>query len=73
MRYIVQAIIALAVLIGLPVFFDTPTTTEGIVASGVGALILAGIALRSVLAYVRSRKPQKYLDSIMPPVEPPRK
>ena len=73
MRYIVQAVFALAVLVGLPVFFDAPATLEGMLGVTVGALILAGYALRSVLAYVRSRKPSTYHDSVMPPVEPPRK
>ena len=73
MRYIVQAIFAICVLIGLPMFFEAPATLEGMLAATVGALILAGVALRSVLAYVRSRKPRAYHDSVMPPVEPPRK
>ena len=73
MRHIVQAVFALALLLGLPVFLDTPASMEGMIAAGLGALVLAVIALSSVLAYVRSRKPQSFPDSIMPPVEPPRK
>ena len=67
MRYIVQAVFALAVLVGLPVFLDAPTSTEGLIGAAVGALILIVVAVRSIVAYVRSRKPQSYHDSIMPP------
>ena len=73
MRYVLQAVFALAVLIGTPVFLDTPATPEAMIGATVGALILAGIAIRGVVLYVRSRKPQAYHDSVMPPVEPPKK
>jgi uncharacterized membrane protein (UPF0136 family) len=73
MRYIVQAIFALAVLIGLPVFLDTPTSTEGIIAATIGAIILVAIGIQGVIRFVRSRKPQSFQDSIMPPKGPPRK
>ena len=33
----------------------------------VAALILIVVAVRSIVGYVRSRKPQTYHDSIMPP------
>ena len=67
MRYIVQAIFALAVLVGLPVFLDAPTSVEGMIGATVAALILIVVAVRSIVGYVRSRKPQTYHDSIMPP------
>ena len=73
MRYILQAVFALALLVGLPMFMETPATMEGEIAAAVCALVLAVIALRSVLGYVRGRKPKSYHDSVMPPVEPPRK
>ena len=73
MRYILQAVFALCVLVGLPVFLEAPSTTGGEIAAVAGALILAGAALHGVLGYVRSRKPKSFHDSIMPPVEPPRK
>jgi len=69
MRYIIQAIFALAVLFGLPVFLDTPATTEGEIAASVAALILVGVAIHGALGYVRSRKPASYHDSMMPPIE----
>jgi hypothetical protein len=73
MRYILQAVFALAVLVGLPLFLDAPETPEGELAAGIGALVLVTIAIRGVIGYVRSRKPKSYHDSVMPPVEPPRK
>ena len=72
MRYILQAVFALAMLVGLPMFFDAPATTEGEIGASVGALILAGVAMHGMLRYVRSRKPTAYLDSMMPPKEPPK-
>ena len=71
-RYILQAVFALAVLIGLPVFLDTPASLEGLIAATVGAVILGLVAIRGVIGYVRSRKPSSYHDSVMPPVEPPK-
>ena len=71
-RYILQAVFALAVLIGLPVFLDTPASLEGMIAATVGAVILVLVAIRGAVRYVRSRKPSSYHDSVMPPVEPPR-
>ena len=70
MRHIVQAILALAVLIGLPVFLDTPTSTEGIIAATLGALILIVAGVQGVIGYVRNRRPQAYPDSILPPPKP---
>ena len=69
MRYILQAVLALAVLIGLPVFLDTPASLEGMIGATVAALLLLGVALHGVVRYVRSRKPSSYHDSVMPPVE----
>ena len=71
-RYILQAVFALAVLIGLPVFLDTPASLEGMIAATVGAVILVLVAIRGAVRYVRSRKPSSYHDSVRPPVEPPR-
>ena len=72
MRYILQAFLALAALVGLPMVLETPESVGGQVAAVVGALILAGLAFRGVVGYVNSRKPKRYLDSIMPE-RPPRK
>ena len=72
MRYLVVPFVALALLVGLPNVMEAPTSTEGMLGAAAGALVLAVVALRGVLAYVRSRKPKSYHDSVMPPVEPPK-
>lgn len=74
MRYLLQAGLALAALIALPMLLETPEELWGKVAAGVVALILAGLAFRGIVGFVRSRKPRSYPDSIMPPKKaPPRK
>ena len=70
MRYIVQAVFALAMLIGLPVFLETPTSTAGMIAATLGAIILIGAGIQGVIGFVRSRRPQSFPDSLMPPPKP---
>ena len=72
MRHILQAVFALALLVGLPVVLESPTSDEGMIAATIGALVLLGAAIHGVVGYVRSRKPRSYHDSVMPPVEPPK-
>jgi len=73
MRYLLQSFLALAVLIGLPVVLETPSSTAGMIGAVLAALVLVGIAFRGIVGFVNSRKPKRYADSIMPPKEPPRK
>jgi hypothetical protein len=73
MLYLAQAGVALALLIGLPFVLDPPATDERMIAAAIGALVLAALAVHGVVRYVRSRKPKSYHDSIMPPVEPPKR
>jgi hypothetical protein len=73
MRYLVQTFLALAVLIGLPVFLDAPESLEWQIAAGIGALVLVGLAFRGVVGFVHSRKPKTFHDSVMVPKQPPRK
>ncbi len=72
MGYLVQAGLALALLIGLPLVLDPPATDEHMIGATVGALVLAAVAVQGVVRYLRSRKPKSYHDSVMPPVEPPK-
>ena len=66
MRYLIQAIVSLVLLVGMPIFAPPPTTrTEEGMAIG-AAVILAALAIHGVVHYVRSRRPKVYLDSIMP-------
>jgi hypothetical protein len=73
MLYLAQAGVALALLIGLPLVLDPPATDARMIAATIGALVLAAVGVHGVMRFVRSRKPKSYHDSIMPPVEPPRK
>lgn len=66
MRYLIQALLALAALFGLPMFVEAPESTAGIVAAAAGALILVGLAFRGVVGYVNSRRPKIFHDSVMP-------
>ena len=72
MRYMMQAFLALAALIALPMVFDAPEELWEQIAAGVGALILAGLAFRGIVGFVHSRKPKQYADSIMVPRQPPK-
>ena len=62
----VQAVVALALLIVLPIVVGTPETPQGIAAAAVVALILAVFLLEGVARFVRNRK-RPYPDSVMPP------
>ena len=73
MRYLLQAGAALALLIGLPFVLEPPASDERMITATIGALVLAAAAVHGIMRYVRSRKSRAYHDSIMPPVEPPRK
>jgi hypothetical protein len=72
MRYLVQAFLALGALVAAPLLFDTPEEPWQLVAAGAAAVILAGLAFRGIVGFVRSRKPRIYLDSVMPPKVRPR-
>ena len=69
MRYLLQALVAIGVLIGLPVFLEAPSSIEAILAFGAGALVLAGFAFHGITTYVRSLKPRDYADSVLPDPE----
>ena len=72
MLYIAQAAVAIALLVGLPFVLDPPATDEHMIAASLGALVLALVAIHGVMGYVNSRRPKRFLDSVMAPKEPPR-
>jgi len=72
MRYLVQAFLALGALIAAPFVVDVPEEPWQQIAAVVMALILAGLAFRGMIGFVRSRKPRSYLDSMMPPKTRPK-
>ena len=70
MPHLLQTAIAVALLIGLPLFVPTPESDWGILGAIVVALLLVAVAVRGVVRFVRSRKPKTYLDRIMPEKPP---
>ena len=64
---ILQAVVALALLLGLPIVLEAPTSTQGELAAAAGAVLLVAVAIHGVVRFVRSRKPRSFPDSIMPP------
>jgi hypothetical protein len=73
MLYLVQAGVALVLLIGLPFVLESPATDERMAAASIGALVLAAVAIHGIMRFLRRRKPGLYHDSVMPPLEPPKR
>jgi hypothetical protein len=71
MGYLVQAVIALALLVGLPFVLPTPTSTLGEFAAALGAVVLVALGIQGVVRFVRTRKPRSYHDSIIVPPKKP--
>ena len=72
LRYLVQAFVALGALALGPTVLEAPETLEWQIIAGIAALILVGLAYRGIVGFVNSRRPKRYLDSVMPPKEPPK-
>ena len=66
---IIQAFVALALLIGLPLVIAPSKNTEGMVAALLVAVVLFGGRLEGVARFVRNRR-RPYPDSLMPPPTP---
>jgi uncharacterized membrane protein len=62
----IQAIVALALLIILPLVVGTPETTQGMVAAIVAAFVLFAFLLEGAARFIRNRR-RPFLDSVMPP------
>ena len=71
MWHLAQAVVALALLIGLPFVLPTPSSTLGELAAGLGAIVLVAAAIQGVVRFVRTRKPRAYLDSVIVPPKKP--
>ena len=65
MWYLVQAFVALALLVGLPFVLPTPSSTAGELAAAIGAVVLVALGIQGVVRFVKSRKPRSFHDSIM--------
>jgi hypothetical protein len=71
-RYLVQALLALAALLAAPLLLEAPEEAWQQAVAVVLAVILIGLAFRGVVGFVNSRRPKRFHDSIMAPKEPPR-
>ena len=69
---IAQAAVALALLTGLPLVL-APSTAMDMAAAGIAALVLLAFLVEGVARFLRSQRPSPFLDSVMPPKDPPRK
>jgi hypothetical protein len=63
---LLQAGVALALLIGLPVMLGPPETTAGMIVVGVAGLLLVAFMLEGLLRFLRGRKPRVFHDSVIP-------
>ncbi len=66
----IQAIVALALLVALPVVVGTPDTVQGMIAAGAVALVLFTFLVTGVARFIRTRR-RPFLDSVMPPQKRP--
>jgi hypothetical protein len=73
MRYLIQAFLALGVLVAAPLMLQAPEETWAQAVAIVVALILVGLAYRGVVGFVNSRRPKRFPDSIMAPKDLPKK
>ena len=71
MWHLAQAVVALALLIGLPFVLPTPSSTLGELAAGLGAVVLVAAAIQGVVRFVRTRKPRSFHDSVIVPPKKP--
>ena len=65
MWYLVQAFVALALLIGLPFVLPTPSSSAGELGATIGAAVLIVLGVQGVVRFVKSRKPRSFHDSVM--------
>ena len=70
LRYLLQAILALGALALGPNVLETPEETWQLILAGLVALILVGLAYRGIVGFVNSRRPRRFLDSVIAPKKP---
>ncbi len=63
---LIQAAVALVLLIGLPIVLEPPTTPWGVGGLVTASLLLLIFCAEGVVRFVRSRR-RPYADSIIPP------
>ena len=72
-RFLLQALVALAALALGPAVLEAPETLGWEIAAGVAALVLVGIAYHGIVGFVNSRRPKRFPDSVMAPKDAPKK
>lgn len=63
---LIQACVALALLIGLPIVLEAPTTPWGVAGLVVAAMLLMTFLVEGVLRFIRARR-RPFADSMLPP------
>ena len=63
---LIQAGVSLALLIGLPLVLDPPTTPWGVAGLVVAAMLLIAFLAEGVMRFLRARR-RPFADSILPP------
>jgi len=63
---LIQAFVALALLIGLPIVLEPPTTPWGVGGLVTASLLLMIFCAEGIVRFIRSRR-RPFLDSVIPP------
>ena len=63
---LIQAGVSLALLIGLPLVLEPPTTPWGVAGLVVAAMLLIAFLAEGVMRFIRARR-RPFADSILPP------
>ena len=63
---LIQAGVALALLIGLPIMLEAPTTPWGVAGLVVAAMLLVAFLAEGIMRFIRARQ-RPFADSMLPP------
>lgn len=63
---LIQAFVSLALLIGLPIVLEAPTTPWGVAGLVVAAMLLIAFLAEGVVRFLRARR-RPFADSMLPP------
>jgi hypothetical protein len=63
---LIQALVSLALLIGLPLVLEAPTTPWGVAGLVVAAMLLMAFLAEGVVRFIRARR-RPFPDSMLPP------
>ena len=71
MLHVLQAAVALVLLVALPIVLESPKTTAGELTAIAVAVLLIAVAIHGVVRFVRTRKPRSFPDSVIAPPKKP--